>query len=239
MEYCELTLESAAENLACDEALLDQAEAGLAEEVLRVWEPGEHFVVVGYGNRAATEVNLPFCQLNRIPVLRRCTGGGTVLQGPGCLNYSLILRIAESAQLQSISGTAKFILERHQAALGASLQAAVEMRGQSDLAIGGLKFSGNAQRRRKQFLIFHGTFLLGLDISLAGKALLPPSRQPDYRQNRSHADFLMNLRVPAEGIKRSLREIWGAVEPIKIVPSEQISVLCREKYGCDEWNLKF
>jgi len=239
MEYCDWTLKAPAENLAFDEALLDLAEAGDGDEVLRVWEPKEHFAVVGYGNRAATEVNLSFCRPNGIPVLRRCSGGGTVLQGPGCLNYSLILRIAGSAQLQSITGTAKFILERHQAAIGATIQAAVELRGQSDLAIDGLKFSGNAQRRRKQFLLFHGTFLLDLDISLVEKALLFPSKQPDYRLNRSHGDFLMNLMVPPETIEQTLRKAWGADKQIPQVPFGQIAALCREKYQRDEWNLKF
>ena len=84
MRYCDLTLSTPAENLACDEALLQLAEEdGAAGEILRVWEPMQYFVVVGYANRVATEVNLPFCQDNGVPVLRRCTGGGTVLQGPG------------------------------------------------------------------------------------------------------------------------------------------------------------
>src|SRR6266566_3649960 len=151
MKYCDLTLAPPAENLACDEALLQLAEEdGKMGEVLRVWEPMQYFVVVGYANRVGTEVNLPFCQRHTIPVLRRCTGGGTVLQGPGCLNYSLILPIAGSGPLRSIPATNDFILKRHQSALAALLRAPVEIRGHTDLAIGGLKFSGNAQRRKKR-----------------------------------------------------------------------------------------
>src|SRR5437899_12745912 len=125
MKFCDLSLPTPEENLACDEALLDLSEAGRAEELLRVWEPPQYFVVVGYANRVATEVNLPFCQDNGVPVLRRCTGGGTVLQGPGCLNYSLVLRISGSGPLQSIPATNDFILERHQAALSELLQAPI------------------------------------------------------------------------------------------------------------------
>src|SRR5256884_9991393 len=148
MKYCDLTLPSAEENLACDEVLLDLCDEGDAGEVIRFWEPAQYFVVVGYGNKLATEVNVPFCQLNTIPVLRRCSGGGTVLQGPGCLNYSLILPISESGPLQSIPATNGFILKRHQAALSELLQAPIEMQGHTDLAIGGLKISGNSQRRK-------------------------------------------------------------------------------------------
>src|SRR5512143_2555736 len=117
MNLCDLTLPTPEENLACDEVLLDLCESGAAQELLRFWEPAQYFVVVGYANKAATEADLGFCQQNNIPVLRRCSGGGTVLQGPGCLNYTLILRMDSVGALASISGTNDCILGRHQEAL--------------------------------------------------------------------------------------------------------------------------
>ncbi len=238
MNFCDLTLPSPEENLACDEALLELAEDGQGGEVLRVWEPRQYFVVVGYSNKAAVEVNLPFCQLNTIPVLRRCSGGGTVLQGPGCLNYSLVLRLADSAPLLNIPTTNAFVLKQHQAVLSVLLRAPVEMRGQTDLAIGGLKFSGNAQRRKKHFLLFHGSFLLHLDMSMVEGALHLPSRQPDYRLNRSHSDFLMNLRVPPARMKEALAKCWSANEPLTDLPFEQVAMLVREKYAQEQWNFR-
>ncbi len=239
MKHCDLSLPTPEENLACDEALLEYCEAGHAEEVLRLWEPAQYFVVVGYSNQVESEVNLEFCERNTIPVLRRCTGGGTVLQGPGCLNYSLILRIANSSPLASIPGTNQFILDRHRAALGALVQARVGHEGQTDLAIGGLKFSGNAQRRKQRCLLFHGSFLLHFDFGLVEKALPMPSRQPDYRVGRTHSDFLMNLKVPAHLIKTALLECWKAAEPVTELPFPEIATLARDKYARAEWNYKF
>src|ERR1035438_3567117 len=194
MKLCDLTLPTPEENLACDEALLDLCEAGGSDEVLRFWGSPQYFVVVGYANKAATEVNLPVCRELGIPVLRRCSGGGTVLQGPGVLNYSLILRIDESGPCHSIPATNQFILERHRDTLAKLIKAPVEWRGQTDLAIGGLKCAGNAQRRRRRFLLFHGSFLLHLDLGLLEKILPLPSHQPDYRLNRSHSDFLVKRK---------------------------------------------
>ena len=239
MKLCDLTLPTPEENLACDEALLDLCEAGGSDEVLRFWAPPQYFVVVGYANKAATEVNLPVCRELVIPVLRRCTGGGTVLQGPGVLNYSLILRIDESGPCHSIPATNQFILERHRDALAGLVQASIEWRGQTDLAIGGLKFAGNAQRRRRRFLLFHGSFLLHLDLDLLAKVLPQPSRQPHYRGNRSHAEFLINLNVPDDAIKAALSQTWDATAPLDAVPFDQIAFLAREKYALDEWNLRF
>ena len=239
MKLCELTLPTPEENLACDEALLDLCEAGGSEELLRLWAPQQYFVALGYANKAETEVNLPFCRNRAIPVLRRCTGGGTVLQGPGVLNYSLILRFNDSGPCHSIAATNQFILERHRDTMAALVGTPVEWRGQTDLTIGGLKFSGNAQRRKRRFLLFHGSFLLHLDISLVEKTLPLPARQPDYRFNRSHADFLINLNVPPHSIKAALAKTWQASGTIDDIPFDPITQLARAKYSLDEWNLKF
>jgi lipoate-protein ligase A len=238
MKYFDFTFPTPAENLAGDEALMDLCENGLEGEILRFWEPETPFVVLGYANQAAREVNLEACRKAGIPVFRRCSGGGTVVQGPGCLNYSLILRM-DSGPLRSITGTNKFIMERHAVALEPLLKAGAQIQGHTDLALRNLKFSGNAQRRLKHCLIFHGTFLLNFDISLIEKLLPMPSKQPCYRENRSHADFLTNLNLPAADVKLALRRIWNAEEALTIVPLEKINELVLSRYSQDEWNLKF
>jgi lipoate-protein ligase A len=238
MNYCDITFPTPEKNLACDEALLDSCEKGMvAEEILRFWEPSEYFVVVGYANKVSEEVHHIFCDFSGIPILRRCTGGGAVLQGPGVLNYSLILRA--DGELQNIPATNSFILKRHQAALAKLLRAPVEIQGHTDLAIGGLKFSGNSQRRKKRFLLFHGSILIHLDIDLVEKTLRIPSRQPEYRLSRSHSDFLMNLKVPSGLIKDALRKSWDATHLLPQIPAPHIALLEREKYSRAEWNNKF
>lgn len=239
MKCCDLTLVSPEENLACDEVLLELCEAGSLDAVLRFWEPCRYFVVVGYANHIAVEVNQDFCQRHDIPILRRCSGGGAVLQGPGCLNYSLVLPIASSPSLAGIAGTNDYVLDQHQRTLQSLLRAPVEKQGYTDLAIGGLKFSGNAQRRRKDYLLFHGSFLLHADISMIEKALPFPSHQPDYRGNRSHGDFLMNLKVPAQMVKAALVKAWEAWEPLPELPLDQLAVLAGHKYRQESWNHKF
>src|SRR2546427_11753156 len=103
MKFLDQTFATAAENVACDEALLLWREEAGGAEILRVWEAREHFVVLGRGNKAAMEVNLPACRERGIPILRRCSGGGAGLQGPGCLNYSLVLHIPSRPALGSIT----------------------------------------------------------------------------------------------------------------------------------------
>jgi lipoate-protein ligase A len=126
---------------------------------------------------------------------------------------------------------------RHREALAAVLRLPVEVRGITDLAITGQKFSGNAQRRKRRALLFHGTFLLSFDLALVERFLTMPSRQPDYRENRPHGRFLTNAPVPASAVREALRSCWKAGEPARGVPDWQR--LAADKYSRDEWNLKF
>jgi lipoate-protein ligase A len=256
MRHLDLTLPSPVENLACDEALLDWCESGEGAECLRFWESPEPFVVVGYANKVATEVNVTACEARKIPILRRCSGGGTVVQGPGCLNYTLVLPITKDGPLHSIVVANQFIMRRNRAVIesvgrvtpcaphdGGQRTArpanAIAVRGHTDLAIGGRKFSGNSQRRRKHFLLFHGTFLLNFDLALIGDLLRMPSKEPDYRESRHHADFLTNLNVSAEKVKAALQKAWDVGSSLNNPPLEKIKALAREKYSTNEWNFKF
>jgi len=242
MKYFDCTFPSPAENLGCDEALLDWAESGVGHETLRFWESSEPFVVVGYANKVATEVNVAACEARKIPILRRCSGGGTVVQGPGCLNYSLVLPITRDGPLHGIAIANQFIMRKNRTAVDSALRiphSALAIRGHTDLAIGGRKFSGNSQRRHKKFLLFHGTFLLNFDLALIGELLLMPSKEPDYREHRMHADFLTNISVSAEEVKTALQKTWAAGSPLTDPPLEKIKTLAREKYQTNKWNFKF
>ncbi len=238
MKFLDLTLETAQKNLACDEALLDLAEEGSGDEILRFWEPQDYFVVLGYSNKIFSEVNVNSCRAKHIPILRRASGGGTVLQGPGCLNYSVILRIDTRPEIHSITATNSFIMRTHQEALQ-PLLGNIEAQGISDLTLKSLKFSGNAQRRKRHYLLYHGTFLFGFDFNRVEEYLAMPSRQPEYRNNRPHKDFLVNLPLSRETLKKALQEAWKAQnDPFK-VPADRIDQLARERYNLPEWNEKF
>jgi len=249
MKQLEHALPSPAECLAADEALLDRCEAGHGDELLAFWEPRETFVVVGYANKISTEVNLAACRERNIPVFRRCSGGGTVVQMPGGLNYSLILRITETGPTRNISAANEFIMDKNRAAMQAAIgqpEPVVSVRGHTDLTLTTtapapvtLKFAGNAQRRRKHFLLFHGTLLIDCKLQLISELLQMPSLQPDYRHSRAHEDFVTNLNLPVAKVKAALTQAWGANEVWTQPPLDEITRLAESKYLTDDWNYKF
>jgi lipoate-protein ligase A len=115
----------------------------------------------------------------------------------------------------------------------------VALEGISDLAIGARKFSGNAQYRKSRAVLIHGTFLLDFDLSLIARYLQLPSKQPAYRQNRSHVEFLMELPVRSAELCERLQESWSARSALDKIPTDRIEVLVRERYGRKEWSEKF
>ena len=175
MERLDLTLPDLTDNLATDEALLmEREELPELGEILRFWEVPAYAVVLGSGGIVADDVNIESCNRDGVPIARRSSGGGTVLLGRGCLLYSLVLDMESNSALAGISTSYEFIMRRMAAAL--AVGATVE--GACDLAIAGLKFSGNAQQRKRRFLLHHGTILLDFDLTQTSRYLKLPPRQP-------------------------------------------------------------
>jgi lipoate-protein ligase A len=239
VKYLELTFSDAASNLACDEALLELCEKNEEDGLLRVWEPNRYFVVLGYSNKIASEVKVTACQAKGIPIFRRFSGGGTVLQGPGCLNYSLAVNNERLGIPPDLTASYRFVLQRHLTFCAGQGWKAVQIQGISDLTLNGRKFSGNAQHRKRVCTLFHGTFLLSFDITLIEAFLQMPSKQPVYRNERSHQDFLCNLSMAPQDACRALKQAWDAKDRLAEVPFDRIQALLRERYSRNEWNLKY
>ena len=190
---------SAAENLLLDEFLLDQK-----EEALRFWECSRPVVVLGRGGRLEEQVRVDACAAEGVEVLRRGSGGGAVVLGPGCLNYSLIFSLEAHPAWRDVRRSVREILGRMAGALDAVF------REPSDLACGERKVSGKSQRRIAGALLHHGTLLYRFDAELAARYLLEPVRQPQYRRRRPHAEFLGNLPYSAVEIQQRMADIWRA-----------------------------
>jgi lipoate---protein ligase len=239
VKYLELTFSDPASNLACDEALLELCEKSDEDGLLRVWEPDHYFVVVGYSNKVASEVNVTACEAKGTPIFRRFSGGGTVLQGPGCLNYSLAVNNQRLGIPVDLTASYRFVLERHLKFCAGRSWGTVQIQGISDLTLNGRKFSGNAQHRKRFCTLFHGTFLLSFDLGLIERCLQMPSRQPDYRGGRSHEAFLCNLGMPPKDVRPALKQVWEVDETLDEIPLDRIKVLVRERYSRGEWNFKY
>lgn len=239
MYFLELPSQPASLELATEECLLEELEdSGQGEELLRIWEASHYCVVVGASSRVAAEVNLTACRSLRLPVCRRISGGCAVVIGPGCLMYSLFISLERRPCLALPQQVHRWVLTRIAETLGKAL-GDVELCGQSDLAWRGKKFSGNSLRRKRRYLLYHGTLLYAFPLELVDWVLRLPPRQPDWRQGRGHLEFLTNIPLTRQKLRESLVEAWQAFTEWTEIPWEKIRRLAAEKYSVPEWNLRF
>ena len=209
----DISLATSEENIFYDDVLLKMAEYGVSGEVSRLWESRELFIVLGRICEEEEDVNVEEVLKDNIPILRRSSGGGTVLQGKGCLNYSLVLSKEKDPRIADLHSSYSFILNKVLEVVNI-LGISADFKPVSDLAIteSEKKFSGNAQRRTRKFILHHGTILYDFNLELITKYLKIPKKIPDYRLGRSHSDFVTNIDRPLGEIKRGFCEVFGVTE---------------------------
>lgn len=253
MQRLTVTLDTPEANLALDEALLDWLEDEHPDrEVLRIWESPEPVVIVGRSSRVDLEVDEAACADRGVPILRRPSGGAPVVIGPGCLMYSVTLSYALRPQLRAIDRAHTLVLDRHVEFMRPHLPN-IRRAGTSDLAIltksepraddpgatttpskeanHWMKISGNSLRCKRNHVLYHGTFLYAFEIALIARYLQTPLRQPEYREQRSHEDFVTNVPLRKETLEQVLIAAWQADDELTSWPRTRVEQYANAKYA--------
>jgi lipoate---protein ligase len=200
LSLLETAVAGPAAQLRLDEELLVEGRG-----MLRLWETTDECVVLGQAGRPERDVHIAACRDADVPILRRCSGGGAVLLGLGCLNYSLVLPLEWEPKWHEVRHSLTWVMSRMRQALAIP---GLQCEGVCDLAMNRRKVSGSAQRRTRHAILPHGTLLYGFDPARAQRFLKPPHREPLYRAGRAHADFLGNLPLTSRQIRQRLMEAW-------------------------------
>lgn len=234
--WLDVELPTVAENLALDEALLAEVHAGVVTgSVVRTWMARRPTVVLGSSSDALLEVDLDACRAADVDVLRRPSGGLTVVLGPGCVMWSVVAAWPGPTAIEPLHAA---LLDPLAAALHAAGRPVVR-RGSSDLAIeatdGFRKVSGNALRLRRGAVLYHGTLLDDFDLELVARVLRHPPREPAYRAGRGHGDFLANLGLGRRVISTAVQQAFAADEPRDDWPRAAVADLLRGRYLDAAW----
>lgn len=220
--------------LALDEALLEETEDGLRQEqTVRTWMADGLVIVVGSSSRLETEVNLAACRAAGVRVVRRPSGGATVVLGPGCLMWSVVTPYPLGSP--SVDSLHAAVLDPLCRTLNAD-GIAICRRGTSDLVLGDRKVSGNALRVRKRSVLYHGTLLDDFDIEGAAELLNHPPREPSYRAGRPHSSFLTNLHQGRARLEQLVQRAFSATSQGSHPDPERVQRLLRERYSSPTWN---
>ncbi|MEM9828755.1 MAG: lipoate--protein ligase family protein [Planctomycetota bacterium] len=228
---------NAADQLALDEAILHAA-GQQAIGWLRIWEFRKTTIVLGRSSRHQQEVDAAACEAAGIPVLRRCTGGATIVGGPGCLMYSIALPIDAHPELAKINCCHDFVMARVRAAAARQF-ADVRIDGICDLVWRGRKVGGNAMRLTRDAMLYHGTVLYAMDFQHWNRWLQFAPRQPDYRGGRDHESFVGNLPIDSNQLRADLCEAFAVTGTRNAEDfSVEVSRHSAERYSQTSWHFR-
>ncbi|MBN1156015.1 lipoate--protein ligase family protein [Candidatus Woesearchaeota archaeon] len=238
---------SGAMNMAIDEAVMTHISEGKVLPTIRLygWRPSA--ITIGYFQSMREEVDLEKCRELGIDFIRRITGGGAVFHENEA-TYSIIApenyfseEILESYK-QICSGITTGLKKLGLEAAFAPL---------NDIVVKGKKVSGNAQTRRMNCILQHGTVLIDVDVKKMFSLLIVPDE-------KIRSKMINNVEERVTGINKETGRNHGFQEVVnaltdgfrealnlelcsgELSPSEKEMAerLAKEKYSKDEWKFK-
>jgi lipoate-protein ligase A len=239
MIYIENTSVDPYYNMACDEYILKNMDFG--EDILTLWR-NDNAIIIGKNQNAFEEVNAAYVDEHGIKVCRRVTGGGAVYHDLNNLNFSLFIDLKDSSKLDDLNF---FVLPVVKALSELGVNA--EVKGRNDITIDGRKFSGLAQRIHKDKLLFHGTLMFDVDVTILSKCL---NVKPGKLQSKGHKSVrsrVTNIKeyikddVDVLGFKAILKkQLFEGQEYKEYVLTDEdkanIQKIRDEKFATWEWN---
>lgn len=225
-------------NLATEEYLLLNEQR--TDDMLLLWR-NANTIVIGRHQLAVQEINIDFVRERGITIVRRITGGGAVYHDLGNVNFSFITRATNAEQIT---------LERFTKPVAKALRAMglnAKTTGRNDIAVDGLKVSGNAQHLFKGRLLHHGTMLFDADLSILGQALKPhPSKliSRGIRSVRSRVTNILPLLPEPMSVESFMNKIAVALasddaKPLVLDSAAEraIAALRDNKYATHAWTM--
>jgi len=227
-------------NMAVEEAILLAVEKGEAPNTVRFWR-NANAVVLGCSNRVEYEVNLTACRKYNTTIVRRITGGGTVYQDYGNLNWSITLRRNATPLPNDLLGVyEKFgnIIVKGMRALVAD----VSFKPFNAIVINGKKICGMAMYSKKNSILCHGTLLVNSELEILSEVLNVPKKQQQSRAAKvTTLERELNTSLPLSEVKKSIIASVQKLQDIQLekcpfVEENLSETLYWEKYSRTEWN---
>jgi len=245
-EWRVLPLEAndAVTNMAIDEAISEAVASGDAPPTLRFYRWHPSAVSIGYFQSLTDEVDLAACRDTDVDYVRRRTGGGAVYHDDaGEVTYSVI------APQEHFSRD----VEESYAEICARIVDAMDRLGIdaqfspiNDVVADGRKISGNAQTRRKNVLLQHGTVLHAVDPEQMFTYLRPDVEKVSdklVQSVRQRVTSVEDLRVEETAIESTYEALRDAFTAGRSVVESTLSTAERsraeglaERYESEDWN---
>jgi len=162
-------------------------------------------IVLGISGKPENLVDLERHDSNPIPLIKRYSGGGTVVVDQ---NTAFVTFICQGEQLRVNSCPDRIFEWSDRFYKRVFKDYPFNMR-ERDYVFDDRKFGGNAQYLAKNRWVHHSSLLWDYDEALM-RLLLLPKKRPQYRLERAHSEFLCKLRdyLPSKEV------LWQRVETV-------------------------
>ena len=157
---------------------------------------------MGISGKVESLLNVSLVRKETVPVIKRFSGGGTVVVDEQTLFVSFILAKGDLDILPFPEPILRWTSDLYTKAWKIP---DFHLR-ENDYCIKDKKCGGNAQYIRKERWLHHTSFLWDYNETNMDYLLLPPKR-PQYRQDRSHNDFLCRLNQHAPNIETRIGQL--------------------------------
>ncbi|MDD3988518.1 MAG: hypothetical protein PHP30_00270 [Bacteroidales bacterium] len=199
------------------EAVKDPSDSGS----IFLWQPDRNYIVLGRASNADTSLIKERVTYDGVDVLKRPSGGETVLLTPRMAVFAASMKFAPGMNTRKVFSEINKKLIIRLSGLGIKN---LHSRGISDLSIGVKKIAGSSMYLNRGVLFYHAVLNISEEVSMISRYIKHPQREPDYRQGRSHEDFVTSLAK--EGYKFDYSDI-------KKVVSEALAEAVKQK-GCPD-----
>jgi len=195
--------------MALDEALLTLRSLNVIPDTLRLYVFNPSGITIGYFQSLRRAVNVEKAKELNIPIVRRITGGGSVYHDAnGEITYSIVSTLERLPK--DVAKSYEFITK---GIVYAAEYLGVEAKfiPINDVVIGGKKFSGQAQIRRRNTILQHGTFMYASDLDLLASVLRVPKiklkakKVPSIRERVTTVSEALGRRVSREEAIEALK----------------------------------
>ena len=145
-------------------------------------------IVMGISGKKEELINAAAADDQRIPIIKRFSGGGTVVVDENTLFITFICQKQPHPFPAYPEPIMKWTEEIYRDAFD---HPQFQLR-ENDYVIGDLKFGGNAQYIKKGRWLHHTSFLWDFSPEKM-QTLLHPKKAPPYRAGRSHEEFICRM----------------------------------------------
>jgi len=177
-------------------------------------------IVMGISGKKEELVDCARAAENKIPLIKRFSGGGTVFVDEGTLFVTFICQ----KQLHDFPAYPEPIMKWTEQIYSQAFQHPGFRLKENDFVIEDRKFGGNAQYIKKDRWLHHTSFLWDYTPEKM-HYLLHPKKTPSYRAGRSHEEFLCRLSEYFSDKEKLISSIIGEIEkrfPLKEISLEEV-----------------